>query len=82
MRKTKRTVAVILGCVMLIGGTLITSAASRVAPYNSPCPKCHYNAGERQNDRNCLKCGQDSADYVCGRCGHSYRWCVNGHYGF
>lgn len=79
MRKTKKMVAVILGCMMLMGGALTASAAVKAMPYNTECPSCHYTAGERKEAYNCAFCSANGNKYQCGHCNHVYFRCENGH---
>lgn len=79
MKKTKRIVAVILGCMIIVSGAVSTSAAVKAMPYTTECPSCHTNSGVRGSAYNCDYCSASGNAYKCSRCNHGYFRCSNGH---
>lgn len=76
MKKVRRVVTIMLGCVMLLGETLSTNAwYSVTSPPAQKCPRC-YNSGEwvtsSGSSQTCLHCDDREYIYVCKTAGHKF----------
>lgn len=80
MRKARRVAAIMLGCVMLLGGTLTVNAETY--PTIMPCPYCSYNSGVRESMipyGTCRLCDHERLLYRCGHCSNNFYLCALGH---
>lgn len=75
MKKVRRVVTIMLGCMLLLGSSLSASASN--LPYNAgPCPYCNGpNTGELITPYNCRYCSAPGGQYKCGRCSNIFYTC-------
>lgn len=77
MKKARRVITIMLGCVMLLEGTL--SANASTYPYNKACVYCGGpNTGVLMEIYSCTywnTAPHDAALYKCGRCEHVFYYC-------
>ncbi len=80
MKKRKNLFAIILSTAMLAGTVLSANAATKIAARalctNKYCPQINIAVGQE----GFCSCREPFYNYVCVKCGTSYKVCSNLHY--